>query len=82
MTYYELNDVPLSKKKIYRYLGEDELQIWLEKCSSLRPLDFNSKYLFNQNIRNRNKNRYLPISIQKLSSENVELYNIMLLVIC
>lgn len=24
MTYYELNDVPLSKKKIYRYLGEEE----------------------------------------------------------
>ncbi len=28
MTFYELNDVPLSKKKIYRYLGEEE-----------RPLD-------------------------------------------
>ena len=69
-----------------RKLSDNEaistLQIWLEKCSSLRPLDFNSKYLFNQNIRYRNKNRYLPISIQKLSSENVELYNIMLLVIC
>ena len=24
MTFYELNDVPLSKKKIYRYLGEEE----------------------------------------------------------
>ena len=28
MTFYELNDVPLNKKKIYRYLGEEE-----------RPLD-------------------------------------------
>jgi integrase len=27
MTYYELNDVPLSKKKIYRYLGEEERPI-------------------------------------------------------
>jgi hypothetical protein len=27
MTYYDLNDVPLSKKKIYRYLGEEERPI-------------------------------------------------------
>lgn len=27
MTFYELNDVPLSKKKIYRYLGEEERPI-------------------------------------------------------
>jgi hypothetical protein len=27
MTFYELNDIPLSKKKIYRYLGEEERPI-------------------------------------------------------
>ncbi|HZD36415.1 MAG TPA: hypothetical protein VE130_14525 [Nitrososphaeraceae archaeon] len=27
MTNYELNDVPLSKKKVYRYLGEEERPI-------------------------------------------------------
>ena len=27
MTFYELNDAPLNKKKIYRYLGEEERPI-------------------------------------------------------
>jgi hypothetical protein len=32
MTFYELNDIPLSKKKIYRYLGEEERPIDLIYC--------------------------------------------------
>jgi hypothetical protein len=51
------------------------LMSWLDNCATLRPLDFNSQYLIKQNIRNRDRIRYLPISIHKLSSENTELFN-------
>ena len=53
------------------------VQVWLDKCNSVRPLDFNSKYLLKQNVRNRKKNYYLPISVRKLSSENQGLYTIL-----
>ena len=52
------------------------LQIWLDSCSTVRPLEFNSRYLIRQNIRNRRRNCYLPIRIHKLSSENKVLYDI------
>jgi hypothetical protein len=48
---------------------------WLNSCSIVRLLDFNSRYLIRQNIRNRNRIRYFPVSIHKLGSENNELYN-------
>jgi hypothetical protein len=51
-------------------------RMWLDKCAKLRPLDFNPNYLIRQNIRNSNKNRYLPISFEKLRTENNELYDI------
>jgi hypothetical protein len=51
------------------------LNSWLNSCSIVRPLDFNSRYLIRQNIRNRNRIRYFPVSIHKLGSENNELYN-------
>lgn len=51
------------------------LNSWMNSCSMIRPLDFNSQYLIKQNIRNRNRIHYLPISIHKLSSENNELHN-------
>jgi hypothetical protein len=50
------------------------VRIWLDNCAEIRPLDFNPNYLIKQNIRNRNKNRYLPISFEKLKTENNELY--------
>jgi hypothetical protein len=52
-------------------------QTWLDRCAILRPLDFNSKYLVKQNIRNRYRNRYLPINTLKLSVDNPELYAIL-----
>jgi hypothetical protein len=55
----------------------DTTQTWLNKCDSLRPLDFNAKYLIKQNIRNSNKNHYLPISFDKLSSDNNGLHDIL-----
>ena len=48
------------------------VRAWLDNCAKLRPLDFNSNYL----IRNSNKSRYLPISFEKLKTENNELYDI------
>lgn len=46
------------------------LRSWLDNCSAVRLLDFNSSCLIRQNLRNRNKNHYLQISIHKLSTEN------------
>jgi hypothetical protein len=51
------------------------IQTWLNGCSVIRPIDFNSKYLLRQNIRNREKNHYLPMSFHKLSSDNPEFYD-------
>jgi Primase X len=52
------------------------VQVWLDKCAAARQLDFNSKYLVRQYIRNRIKNHYLPIGISKLSTENQDLFSI------
>jgi len=54
------------------------LQNWLSKCNVMRTLDFNMQYLIKQNIRNRRKYRYLPISFHNLKSENQGLYNTIL----
>ncbi|MGC1133800.1 MAG: DNA primase noncatalytic subunit PriX [Nitrososphaeraceae archaeon] len=52
------------------------IQDWLNKCDETRALDFNVEYSIRQNIRNGKRYRYLPIGINKLSSENYELYKI------
>jgi hypothetical protein len=52
------------------------IQDWLNKCDETRALDFNSKYLISQNIKNSKRHRYLPISFNRLSSENHGLYEI------
>lgn len=52
------------------------VRTWLDNCAKIRPLDFNPNCLIRQNIRNSNKYRYLPISFEKLRTENNGLYNI------
>jgi hypothetical protein len=52
------------------------LNSWLNSCSMLWPLDFNSQYLIKQNLRNGKKHNYLPISFSKLRSENQSLYEL------
>jgi hypothetical protein len=52
------------------------VQTWLDNCDKLRPLDFKPDNLIRMNIRNSNKGKYLPISFEKLKTENNELYNI------
>jgi len=60
-------------------LSEDEtvsiVQTWLNRCNGLRSLDFNGSRLIKQNICSSKNRRYLPISYNKLSSENNELCN-------
>jgi hypothetical protein len=62
-----------------RKLADSEVvsivQIWLGSCATIQSLDFNLKYAIRQYIRNRIKNHYLPISINKLGSDNPDLYN-------
>ena len=48
---------------------------WLDKCSQLRSLDFNPNYMIKYNINSAKRNGYLPISLEKLRTENAHLYN-------
>jgi hypothetical protein len=54
----------------------DIIQTWLNKCDAIRALDFNTKYSILQSVRNGEKNKYLPISLNKLSGENQSLYKL------
>jgi Primase X len=49
---------------------------WLNKCNSLRQIDFNPNYVVRYNINNVKKTRYLPISLDKLKMENSRLHNL------
>jgi Primase X len=61
-----------------RKLASDEAnditRSWLEKCNSLRRLDFNPNYKIKYNINNAKKGGYLPISLEKLKTKNMYLY--------
>jgi hypothetical protein len=50
---------------------------WLDKCSKLRPLDFNPNYAIKNNIKSAMRNGYLPISLRKLKDDNAYLYNVL-----
>ena len=54
----------------------DITEKWLNKCDEMRALDFNVHSLISQNIRNSKSHRFLPISHNKLCSENQGLYDI------
>jgi|SRR6185312_13388556 hypothetical protein len=47
---------------------------WLEKCHSLRRLDFNPNYMIKYNINTAKKGGYLPISLEKQKTENSYLH--------
>jgi hypothetical protein len=49
---------------------------WLNKCNSLKQLDFSPNYIVRYNINNAKKTRYLPISLDKLKMENSRLHNL------
>jgi hypothetical protein len=48
---------------------------WLNKCGTLRMLDFIPDYLIKYNLNNAKRIGYLPISIDKLNIENKQLYH-------
>jgi hypothetical protein len=50
---------------------------WLDKCCSLRRLDFNPNYMIKYNIKATQKSDYPPISLEKLKIENTYLYNML-----
>ena len=50
---------------------------WLNKCNSLRQLDFNPEYIVKYNINSAKRTGYLPISLDKLNTENKYLYRIL-----
>jgi Primase X len=55
----------------------DIIKNWLSKCSQLRGLDFSSNYMIKYNINSSIRSGYLPISLEKLKSENTYLYNVL-----
>jgi hypothetical protein len=53
---------------------------WLNRCSKIRPVDFNVDHRIKDNLRSAIKvgNRYLPVSFNNLKVENPELHEYML----
>jgi hypothetical protein len=48
---------------------------WLDRCRSLRHLDFSPNYMIKQNINSAMRGGFLPISLDKLKIENKYLYD-------
>ena len=61
-----------------RHISENEtydiVRSWLDKCHSLRRLDFNPNYMIKYNINTAKKGGYLPISLEKQKTENSYLH--------
>jgi Primase X len=55
----------------------DIMRDWFDRCSELRKLQFNDDYLIKYNINSAKRNGYLPISLQKLKTENIYLYDVL-----
>jgi hypothetical protein len=49
---------------------------WLDKCNSLRRLDFNVNHIIRPNISRVKRGGYLPISLEKLKTECTYLHRI------
>ena len=50
---------------------------WLDRRNQLRRLDFSSNYMIKYNIDSSIRSEYLPISLEKLKTENTYLYNVL-----
>ena len=71
LTPYLINIRKCSVDEAYGIIGN-----WLDKCSHLRRLQFNPKYMIKYNINPAKNGGYLPISLEKLKIENPNLYNV------
>jgi Primase X len=65
----------LNVKKLPREESYSVINDWLEKCSKLERLSFNSKLKIKEGLKGASKG-YYPISLEKLKEENKELYDI------
>jgi Primase X len=63
-----------------RKYSDDEafntIRDWLDKCRKERQLDFNPNYMIRYNINSTKRGGYLPISLEKLKTENSYLYKV------
>ena len=65
---------------IRKYSAEETstmIRNWLDKCRSLRQLDFSPNYIIKHDIDSAIRGGYLPISLEKLKTENEYLYDIL-----
>jgi hypothetical protein len=64
-------------RKISAYEAYGTIRNWLDKCSQLKRLQFSPNYMIKYNINSAERNGYLPISLEKLKTENPYLYNVL-----
>ncbi len=69
---YLINIKNLTYEESYNIIKE-----WLDKCSSMKPLDFSYSYYIKYNLNSATKVGYLPMKFDGLKAENTKLYNIM-----
>jgi non-catalytic primase subunit PriX-like protein len=70
---------------IRRLAGDETNDIilrWLDKCNSLRQLDFDPNSMIRRNISTVNRGGYLPIRLEKLKIECTYLHRIVTLGQC
>jgi Primase X len=72
---YLLNVKKLPKEEAYTVMKD-----WIDKCDKLEKLNFNPKIKIKDGIKGASKG-YLPISMEKLKEENIQLYDLILGVI-
>ena len=68
---YLLNIKKLPKEESYSVIKD-----WLDKCDKLEKLNFNAKIKIKEGLRGASKG-YYPISLEKLKSENKELFDML-----
>jgi hypothetical protein len=69
---YLINIKNLTYEESYNIIKE-----WLDKCSSLKPLDFSYSYYIKYNLNSATKVGYFPMKFDDLKVENIKLYNIL-----
>jgi hypothetical protein len=64
-------------KKLSYQESFDDLTQWLQKCDSIRKLDFNPKYLVKSALNIALQKRIPPMKLETLKNKNLELYHIL-----
>jgi Primase X len=69
---YLINIKNLTCEESYNIIRE-----WLDKCNSLKSLDFSPSYYIKYNLNSATKVGYFPMKFDDLKVENIKLYNIL-----